>query len=222
MAVTLFERGVAEEKKQPTLTSILAGTVVNDCDLVMQGKVLVRIPSLDLEVPARLTGPGGGSGAGLFYSPRKGDEVLIALSQNDPVDAYVIGGLWGTSDPPPVKTPIDPQTKRVLKTGLKRGLGHEVEFDDLLHTITITSSTGQSIVIDPGKIEIRVGKGPLVQSITLDLKQQKISISGGNIEIAALGNLTLSGANVSIDSKTAVSINAGAVCTIRGATVKIN
>ena len=53
-------------------------------DLV-QGKVLVRLPSLNQEVWARLTAPGAGRGTGLFHAPNANDEVLVALIHADPV-----------------------------------------------------------------------------------------------------------------------------------------
>jgi uncharacterized protein involved in type VI secretion and phage assembly len=130
------------------------GTVSNNCDLIKQGKVLVRIPSLDQEVWARMASPGAGSGAGFFYVPRRDDEVLVALVGNDASDAFIIGGLWSTQDSPPVSDPIQATTKRVIKTGVTSGVGHEVEFDDLSQSITITTSTKQQITLDPQKIEI--------------------------------------------------------------------
>lgn len=222
MAVTLFERGAAKEQKPEKATGIVTGFVTNDCDLVMQGKIRVRIPSLDKEVWARLGGIGAGAGAGFFYSPRNGDEVLLGLtSATEPVDAYLICGLWNTRDRPPLKTPVvDAQTKRTLKTGLAGGIGHEVEFDDLKQKISITSSTQQKIIIDPLKIEISNTVGSL--KISLDNKTQTVTIEGVRVEIKGTAMLNMSAPVISIEAKGALSLKSGAVCLVKGKSVQIN
>ncbi|ABA58334.1 conserved hypothetical protein [Nitrosococcus oceani ATCC 19707] len=197
MPITLYESG-EERKTNKEKTSVVTGTVINNCDLIKQGKILVRIPSLDQELWARLTAPGASSGAGLFYVPRPDDEVLVVLSGDEPVDAYIIGGLWNTQDSPPVSNPLEASTKRVIKTGLAGGVGHEVEFDDGPgQSISITTSTQQKIIIDPFKIELRNTAGTL--KITLDNKTQTISIAAAaSLELAAVGNIKLKAANIEI------------------------
>lgn len=217
MAVKLFESGSKQEKTRTPQTSIVTGTVINNCDMIKQGKVLVRIPSLDQEVWARLNSIGAGSGAGFFYVPRPDDEVLIAMNNNEPADSYVIGGLWSTQDSPPVSNPLESTTKRVIKTGLKAGIGHEVEFDDGPgQSITITTSTKQKISIDPFKIEISNKPGTL--SIVLDNESQSIEIKAAkNIELNAIGSIKLNAGSIEIGdmAKTVVT-------TIKGKQVMIN
>ncbi len=216
MATTLYESGAKEEKKSAKAeTSVVTGTVINNCDGIKQGKVLVRIPSLDQEVWARLSSPGAGAGAGFFYVPRPDDEVLVALSGDDPVDAFIIAGLWNTQDSPPVSNPVEATTKRVIKTGLKAGVGHEVEFDDGPgQSITITTTTKQKITIDPFKIELINMAGTL--KITLDNKKQTVSIDAPIIEITAKGILKLDAKNIQIGS------GATAATVIKGLQVLIN
>jgi uncharacterized protein involved in type VI secretion and phage assembly len=222
MAVTLFERGAAKEKEEKPTTGIVTGFVTNDCDLVMQGKIRVRIPTLDKEVWARLGGIGASSGAGFFYSPRNGDEVLLGITSTaEPIDAYLICSLWGTAKRPPISIPKkDAQTKRILKTGLAGGVGHEVEFDDLLQKISITSSTQQKILIDPVKIEISNTVGTL--KITLDNETQTVTIEGVSVEIKGAAALKLSAPAISIQADGALNLKAGAACIVKGATVQIN
>jgi len=61
MPYTLYDSTAAEKKREKGMlpTSIAPGIVKNNCDLIRQGKVLVRIPSLDQEV-----GEGLGAQAG--------------------------------------------------------------------------------------------------------------------------------------------------------------
>jgi hypothetical protein len=217
MPITLFETDTKDGKKsQKAGSSIATGTVINNCDLINQGKVLVRIPSLDQEVWARLSSPGAGSGAGMFYVPRPDDEVLVALNDNDPADAFVLGGLWNTQDSPPVG-PLEATTKRVIKTGLAAGIGHEVEFDDGPgQSISITTTTKQKIIIDPFKIELSNTAGTL--KITLDNKKQSIAIEAAlDIELTALKSIKLSAASIEIGDL----LKTGQVV-IQGKQVRIN
>ncbi len=64
----------------------------------------------------------------------------------------------------------------MIKTGLKGGVGHEVEFDDVKQSITIESTTKQQVTIDPTKIELTNTAGTL--SITLDNKTQTVTDQG--------------------------------------------
>jgi uncharacterized protein involved in type VI secretion and phage assembly len=193
MPITLFDSsGKRDEKKPERLeSSILEGTVVNNCDPAKQGKVLVRIPSLGQEVWARLTGPGAGDDAGFFYTPNPDAEVLVGFSGNNVASAFIINGVWNTRDNPPIENGlVDVPTKRVIKTGLKAGIGHKIEFDDGLgQSITITTSTKQKIFLDKEKIELSTTGGTV--TITLDLKTQKISINAPQIEIGGSETLRL-------------------------------
>lgn len=198
MPIALYESGGSEEKKtQKPETSIIDGVVVNNCDVTRQGKVLVRIPSLEQEVWARLASPGAGPGAGLYYTPRVDDEVLVALSGTNPTNAYIIGGMWNTKDTPPVSNPMELTTKRIIKTGIKEGLGHEVEFDDGPgQSITIKTTTEQKITLDPFKIELTNKAGTL--KITMDNKAQKITIQAVDIELSAVNSIKLKAATINI------------------------
>lgn len=215
MPYTLYESPGEENKKEKLETNIVEGTVVNDCDPARQGKVLVRIPSLEQEVWARISSPGAGSGAGLFYNPRVDDEVLVAISGSNPVNAYIMGGMWNTKDTPPVSNPLEVTTKRVIKTGLKNTPGHQVEFDDGPgQSITITTTTDQKITLDPFKIELANKAGTL--KITMDNKAQKITIQAIDIELTAVKNITLKAATINVGNTTTGNT------TIKGLRVDIN
>jgi uncharacterized protein involved in type VI secretion and phage assembly len=223
MAIRLYESGTDSEPKKAAAgaSSVVTGTVINNCDLIRQGKVLVRVPSLSVEVWARLSTIGGGSGAGFLYVPRIDDEVLIAMNQADPDDAFVLGGLWSTSDAPPVSTPVEAPVKRVIKTGMKAGVGHSVEFDDLKQSITIVSTTKQQVTIDPKKIELTNTAGTLV--ITMDNASQTITIKGVNITLEAAAKLELKGRVVNLTSDPGpLKISGSSLTAISGTPVKLN
>jgi uncharacterized protein involved in type VI secretion and phage assembly len=219
MPKTLYDNGAQEEKRNKGLpqTSIAPGVVKNNCDLIGHGKVLVRIPSLDQEVWARLTATGAGKGTGHFHVPNLNDEVLVALVHADPVDAYIIGGMWSTqvSPPTPAITPGTP-TKRVIRTGLTAEVGHQIEFDDVLQSITITSSPPgfeQKIKMDPKGITLENEAGTV--KISMSTATQIISIEAvAGIELKADAFIKLGAKLISIESE--------GPCVISGKPVKIN
>lgn len=220
MPTTLYDSGAEEEKRNKGLpqTSIVPGIVKNNCDLIIQGKVLVRIPSLDQEVWARMVATGAGNGTGQFHAPNVKDEVLVALVHADPVDAYIIGGMWSTTvtPPTPLRVPTNVPTKRIIRTGLTPKVGHQIEFDDALQSITITSSppeAEQKIKMDPTGITLENQAGTV--KISMSNVTQTISIEAATgIELKAKAFINLRAKLISIESE--------GPCVISGKPVKIN
>jgi uncharacterized protein involved in type VI secretion and phage assembly len=221
MEDALFERlDKLGPESLPDGFGIAPGVVTNNLDAMSEGRVQVRIPSIPAMEPwARVPTIGGGSGRGFVWIPQIGDEVLVAFAQNDPSAAYVLGGLWSTSDRPPLTLPTDFLIKRVIKTGVAGGLGHEIEFDDALQSITITSSTKQKITIDPLQIKIANTTGTL--SIALDNATQTVTVqSAMKIELKAT-QISLEGAQVDIKGAL-VNIQSSGPCSITGLPIKLN
>jgi uncharacterized protein involved in type VI secretion and phage assembly len=217
----LFESGAdSPEKKKKTEFSVVTGFITNNCDLLGHGKVQVRIPSMDQEVWARMTAPGAGSQKGFFYAPDMNDEVLVALIHGDPTDAFILGGLWNTKDRPPALNPPVPTTKK-LRTGLTPAVGHELEFDDALQSITITTSTKQTIVMDPTKIEISTTGGTV--KISLDVTTQSLTIQAvKSIEMKALDSIKLQAANIQISGGLKTEILSAKEVSVMAPMVKLN
>lgn len=213
-----FMTGIAGGEPKKTQYSIAPGVVTNILDVLGEARVEVHIPSHPgLSPQARLISTGGSGGTGFFWLPQFNDEVLVAFNQDDLRDAYILGGLWSTIKRPPVMAPWYQLMKRVIKTGMVMGFGHEIEFDDALQSITIKSSTQDKIVIGPGKIEI----SPLLGlKITLSLLETPPSIS---LE-AQVGNIELKApfGKISLDAGLGVEIKTNAICSIEGTLVKIN
>jgi uncharacterized protein involved in type VI secretion and phage assembly len=200
--------------------SIAPGVVINNLDIMGEGMVQVKIPSAPGIQPwARIVGLGGGMMRGFLWAPQINDEVLVAFNANDERDAYLLGGLWNTIDRPPLSIATDFLTKRVLKTGVAPGVGHEIEFDDALQSITITSSTFQKIKIDPLQIQISNLAGTV--SVTLDNKTQGVSIVGAQ-EIS-LQSTQISIQAVKFELKAAeVNITSAGPCNVLGLPIKLN
>lgn len=200
--------------------AISPGVVTSNFDAMSEGRVQVRIPSIPAMEPwARMPSVGGGSGRGFLWIPQINDEVLVAFAQNDASAAFVLGGLWSTADRPPLTLPSDFLVKRVIKTGMAGGLGHEVVFDDLTQSITITSSTQQKITIDPLSIKIENTAGTL--SIALDNASQTVSVQSAlKIELKAT-QISLEGVQVDIKGAM-VNIQSSGPCSVQGLPIKLN
>ncbi|HMG36490.1 MAG TPA: phage baseplate assembly protein V [Blastocatellia bacterium] len=210
----------ADDERQPEGFAIAPGVVTNNLDALGLGRVQVRVPLLPQFEPwCRMASAGGASGRGFVWVPQIGDEVLVAFGQHDQRDAYVIGGLWSTLDRPPLTSPADFIVKRVIKTGVTSAVGHEVEFDDALQSIKITTSTQQKITIDPKTIELTNTAGTL--TIKMDNASQTVSISAAlKIELKA-AQISLQGAKIDLKGTT-INIQSDGPCVVKGLPIKLN
>lgn len=205
--------------------AIAPGFVTNNIDPLSEGKVEVDIPSYDLEgIFARLVAVGGGMGRGFLWVPQLRDEVLVAFNQDNPMDAYILGGIWSMIQRPPGIIPTDLLSKRVIKTGILPGFGHEIEMDDVTQSITIKTTTNDKITLGPGKIEIGTVIG---LKLTLNLFDTPPSISieatAGNIELKApFGKISLNALQVEINGDLNTEIKSTGLCAIKGKLVKIS
>jgi uncharacterized protein involved in type VI secretion and phage assembly len=166
-----------------------------------------------------LTAIGAGSGSGFQYVPRIDDEVLVALNQSDPTDAFVIGGVWNNQDRTPTTNPVELLAKRTIRSGITDGVSHEIELDDARQSINITSSTRQRISIDPVAIEIRNSAGTL--TIKMDNGTQTISIQAAAILELKAPQIKLEGTQIELKG-TSINAQASGPCSIQGLPVKIN
>lgn len=217
---TLFEWGSTQEESTRPGVSVASGTVTNNIDTLMQGKILVRIPAIDQEVWARIAAPSAGPGSGFFHLPVIGTEVLLVLAGADPTDAFVVGSLWNDRDRIPVGDPITALTTRILRSGVISGVGHQIEMDDLAQSVTITTSTDQKITMDPTKIELSNLAGSV--SITLDNATQSVSITAAASIKMEAPQISLKGATVEINGVATTDVKSGGVCSVTAPLVKIN
>ena len=159
-----------------------------------------------------------------MWIPQTGDEVLVAFNENDERDAYILGGLWSMVNRPPLSSPTDFLSKRVIQTGISSALGHTVEFDDALQSVTITTSTFQTITMDPKKVEISAFKGTAKLTIEVGPPPSiTIESVSGDISLKApLGTISLEAMDIDISGTASASLSTDGSCTIEGLTVDIN
>jgi uncharacterized protein involved in type VI secretion and phage assembly len=191
----------------PHENGVVIGVVADLDDPEQLGRVRVKFPHLNDELSdwSRLATPLGGKDQGWFLRPGEGEEVLVVWEQGDPRRAYVVGGLWSKTDPPPAD---DGRKVDNNWRFFRSRSGHLLKFDD---------TSGAE------RIEI-VGTGSH-HKLVIDVSGQKIEIScaSGDIAVSApAGKLSLDAAQVEIKATSTMSIQAGGALTVKGATVAIN
>jgi phage baseplate assembly protein V len=205
-----------EAPAERRIYGVALAQVINNIDATGQGRVQVHLPWLpELDPWARVAVLEAGNDKGTYFIPQVDDEVLVAFMHGDVRDPYIIGSLWNTQDRPPAQSPTDAVSKRIIRTPL----GHEIEFDDLLQSITVSNLVGHKITIEPSHVKIETTSG--TSTLTLDANGN-ISLQGTrSIELRA-PDITIEGTNVNIRSTTSTSINGGQTCRMQASTVLIN
>ncbi|MFT3801595.1 MAG: phage baseplate assembly protein V [Burkholderiaceae bacterium] len=194
---------------------VTTATVIDSVDCNGEAKVQLQLPWLPGYMPwARLSTPMAGLGHGTYFIPQIGAEVLVAFNHGDVREPYVLGSTWNGIDRPPSTAPTDPVNKRRIRTPL----GHELVFDELLQSVTLTSNTQSTVTLDPEQAvlstptaSVKIGKAGDV-TITA---ATKLTLSAPVIEISADMLLTLS-------SDGNASVTAAGPCAVKGAPVKLN
>jgi uncharacterized protein involved in type VI secretion and phage assembly len=161
---------------------VTPGTVSDTQDPAGLGRIRVefilkgtKIESDWLQIMSFYAGPGYGA----FFLPQKGDAALLGFANGDASRAYVLGFLWNGVQKPPVEK-AKQQDVRVIQT--KSG-----------KTITLDDSQqgkGSIVIVDNNKNRIEI-----------DTANNKITLaSEGDLDISAKGNVTIRGAQVTVQN----------------------
>ena len=197
------------------LSGVTLAEVMNNIDPTNQGRVQLRLPWLpDVEPWGRVASGSGGPGCGIFFIPQIGDEVLVAFHHGDVREVYVIGSLWSSVQKPPTKSTNDPKDRRVIRTPA----GHEIELDDKEKSVTVTSTTGNTLRMEPSKVEMSTNGGStkvvmetsgaisITANVSIEFKPPKITLEATELELKG----------------STAKLTADALCQIQGGMVKIN
>jgi len=211
-----------------------------------QYRVLVDIPLFDPNgegLWARLTNFYSTSGAGVFFMPEVGDEVVVGFLNEDPRYPIILGSMYSSSSNKPFSG-LDPDEKNTIKAFVSK-TGINIKFDDenkvlTLETpskntaifsdkdkeITIKDQNNNSIVMSDSGITIKSDKNITVQATqNLTLKgDQGVSIesSGGDVQIKGLNIKETAQMEYSAEGSMTASLQGGTQTTIKGAMVMIN
>ena len=208
---------LGEKEVDRRIYGVAVAQVINNVDVMNLGRVQLMLPWLPGYQPwARVVTMMAGFQRGTYFMPQIGEEVLVAFHHGDVREPYVLGGMWNTIDRPPSLAPTDAVNKRIIRTPL----GHEIEFDDALQSITITSTTKQKVTIDPTQIQLETVGG--AAKVTLETIGKITIESGISVDIKAPTVKIEADLSVEIKSKVSAELNGGANCKVKAGLVEIN
>ena len=211
-----------------------------------QYRILIDIPLFDPNgqgIWARLANFYATSGAGAFFLPEVGDEVVVGFLNEDPRYPIILGSLYSSTKNKPYKTlsPNQKNTKKAIVS--KQGIFIEFDdenkvftietpnkntavFDDKSKEITIKDQNNNSIVMSSSGIVIKSAKNISIeanQKLTLKGKQG-VAIESSPGDVIVKGTNIKQTANVKLSAKgnAQAELTGGAQTTIKGAMVMIN
>ncbi len=211
-----------------------------------QYRILVTVPLFDASgegIWARLSNFYSTSGAGAFFLPEVGDEVILGFINEDPRYPVILGSMYSSTKLKPF-TGLDPVQKNSLKAIVSKS-GIYTQFDDenIVYTITtpakntmiisdkdkkitIQDQHSNKIVMSADGITISSPKDITIeadQSLNLTGKQGiKVTSSGGDVETSGVNIKETAQSQYSAEGSVMAKINSGTELTLKSAMVMIN
>lgn len=200
----------------PGARGLFNGTVkqmYNDPD--SQYRILVEVPLFDTNgagIWARLSNFYSTSGAGAFFLPEVGDEVILGFLNEDPRFPVILGSLYSSAKLKPF-TGLDPNEKNTLKAIVSKS-GISVQFDDENKIWTVATPAKNTIIISDKDKQITIK----------DENQNSIVMSQSGIDLSSQKSISISAQeNVTIKGTQGVSIQStGGDVAIKGMNIKEN
>ena len=161
------------------------------------GRIEVKFPWLgaegaDVRALATLCTPYADNDQGLEIIPEVDSQVVVAFEAGDLRRPYAIGACWNGRASLP-EAPEAANNKRLIKTRA----GSRLEFDDTAGAakITLSTSSGHTVVLDDGAQEIKVqhSNGSIV----------KINVAG-QVSITANATVEITASAVNVHSAAAI------------------
>lgn len=211
-----------------------------------QYRILVDVPLFDTNengIWARLTNFYATSGAGAFFFPEVGDEVVLGFLNDDPRYPIILGSLYSSTKHSPYEG-LEPNEQNSIKAIVSKS-GIALEFNDetkVLSLITPQKNTivlsdeekqiilkdenGNSIELSESGITIKSEKSITIEANeSVDIKGSigvKISADSGDVETSGLNIKQSADVEFSAEGSASAQINGGAETSIKGALVMIN
>lgn len=211
-----------------------------------QYRILVDVPLFDQSgagIWARLSNFYSTSGAGIFFMPEVGDEVVLGFLNEDPRYPVILGSMYSDSKSKPLNS-LEPNEKNSIKAIVTKS-GITVQFDDDNIVVTIATPNKNKIILsdkdhsitinDENSNKIEMSKDGITISSSKDINikaDQKINITG-NLGIKAeapYGDVEISGVNIKETAENQYSsegggtaeIKSGMQLTLKSAMIMIN
>lgn len=231
----------------PGAQGLFQGTVKKTFDdPESQYRILVDIPMIDSNgegVWARLSNFYSTSGAGAFFLPEVGDEVILGFLSDDPRYPIILGSLYSSSKISPFKG-LDPNEKNKLKAIVSKS-GIYIQFDDEDKVLTVTTPEKNIMVYSDKDKKISIddqnGNSFLMSESGITMKSpkdinieadQKINIKGtqGIAIQSSGGDVQVNGVNIKEDANmqfsaqggTTAQVSSGAELTLKSGMIMIN
>lgn len=211
-----------------------------------QYRILVDVPLLDPNgagIWARLTNFYSTSGAGAFFMPEVGDEVILGFINEDPRYPVILGSVYSSTTIKPF-TGLDPNEKNSVKAIVSKS-GISVQFDDenkiwTVATpnkntiiisdkdkkITIQDENENSIIMSSSGIDISSNKNINIsaqQNVNIKgMQGVKIESSGGDVATTGLNIKETASMQYSANGGQMAQVTGGMELTLKGAMVMIN
>lgn len=199
-----------------------------------QLRIQVNLPMVDDEntVWARMAFADAGDSRGICFRPEIDDEVVVGFLNNDSRFPLILGTLYSKSVSAPVEASDDNNIK-----GIYTKSGISVEFDDEKVVFSIQTPNGNTFTVSDNDQKIDLtdqnGNEVTLNSDGITLKSAKdVQISAqGNISLeTSMGDVTISGNNVSANGQTSLKaaggtsteVSSSGSTSIKGSIVQIN
>lgn len=197
-----------------------------------QYRILVDVPLLDPNgagIWARLTNFYSTSGAGAFFMPEVGDEVILGFINEDPRYPVILGSVYSSTTIKPF-TGLDPNEKNSIKAIVSKS-GISVEFDDENKIWTVATPNKNTIIISDKDKKITIqdenSNSIIMSSSGIDLSspkdinitaQQKVNIKGTQgVTIASSGgDVATQGLNIKENASMQYNAQGGQMAQVSG------
>ena len=217
-----------------------------DSDPDSQYRILVIIPLFDANgagIWARLSNFYSTDGAGAFFLPEVGDEVIVGFLNEDPRYPIILGSMYSSSKLKPY-TGLEPNNKNSKKAIVSKSKMY-IEFDDENVVFTIATPNKNTIIVSDKDKEITIkdqnDNSIVMSSSGITIKSNKdINIEAGqNVNIKGTQGVTIassggdvasSGLNIketaqmqySAKGNASAEVQGGAQLVLKAAMVMIN
>ena len=229
----------------PGISGLTTATVLQiDQDPDGEYRIKLNVPMFDDRqgLWARLANLYATNGAGAFFLPEIGDEVIVGFLNQDPRFPIILGSLYSQKNKP--FADFTPNDKNSLK-GIASKSGLCLTFDDENAILTVITPKKNKLVLDDkaGQIEMRDQNGNAITMSSSGIKIQSdkaIAISAGQtVSVAGMtgvtvqsagGDVVTNGVNIketaSIEytakGNSTATVQGGASLTLKAAMIMIN
>ncbi len=214
----------------PGITGLHVGVVKKtSADPAGEMRVQVDIPANGKAgegIWARLGMPYATDGAGVFFMPEIGDEVVLGFLNDDPRFPVILGSLYSSENRSPI-LPDDQNSMKAVVTKSKLKLlfddeqklvqletpgGQVVSLNDKTKSITLTDQSKNRIEMTPEGIVLESNK-----NLSLKAKGEIVLDAGAGITQTAKEDLNIEGVNINATAQMSLTAEGSASATLKAA-----